>query len=45
MALYRYKAVTSSGETVEGEMEAVGQTAAVKRLQALGHLPVRVDEV
>ena len=45
MALYRYKAVASSGDTVEGEMEAEGQTAAVKRLQALGHLPVSVDEV
>ncbi|MFB3151288.1 MAG: type II secretion system F family protein [Alphaproteobacteria bacterium] len=45
MPLYRYKAVASSGDTVEGEMEAEGQKAAVKRLQALGHLPVRVDEV
>ncbi len=45
MPLYRYKAVASSGDTVEGELEAEGQTAAVKRLQALGHLPVRVDEV
>jgi general secretion pathway protein F len=44
MALFRYKAVTPDGATVEGEMEAASQLAVVERLQAEGHLPIAADE-
>ena len=43
MPLYRYKAVAESGETVEGEMEAPNQAAVVRRLQTLGHIPIRAE--
>lgn len=45
MTLYRYRAITSDGEIVEGEMEASGQSAVVERLRAMGHLPVTASEV
>jgi general secretion pathway protein F len=45
MPLFHYKAVTGSGEVVEGDMEAASQEAVVERLRDLGHLPVRADEV
>ncbi len=44
MPLYRYKAVTSTGETQEGEMEGLAQAAVVERLQAMGYLPILVEE-
>ena len=44
MPLFRYKAVSASGETQEGEMEGAAQAAVVERLQALGLIPIRVDE-
>lgn len=45
MTLYRYRAIASDGEVVEGEMEASGQSAVVDRLRAMGHLPVAANEV
>lgn len=45
MTLFRYKAVATSGETVEGEMEAPNQAAVVERLQGLGHLPIRAEAI
>jgi general secretion pathway protein F len=45
MPTYRYKAVGPSGDVIAGEMEAANQSAVVERLQELGHLPVRADEV
>ncbi len=44
MPLFRYKAVSVAGETQEGEMEGLAQTAVVERLQALGLIPIRVEE-
>ena len=44
MPLYRYKAVTPAGEAQEGEMDGLAQTAVVDRLQAMGLIPIRIDE-
>jgi general secretion pathway protein F len=47
MALYRYKALSTVGETLEGQMEAASADEVVSRLQEQGHLPVearRADE-
>ena len=40
MPLYRYKALNSRGETLDGQMEAASDAEVVLRLQELGHLPV-----
>ena len=45
MPLYRYRAVSAADEVVEGEMEAHSQGAVIERLQELGHLPIRAEEV
>ena len=44
MPLFRYKAVTPTGEAQEGEMEGLAQYAVVERLQSMGLIPIRVDE-
>ena len=44
MPLYRYKAVAPTGEAQEGEMDGLGPSAVVERLQAMGLVPVRVEE-
>lgn len=44
MPLYRYKAVTPSGETQEGDMEGAAQSVVVERLQGMGLIPIRVEE-
>jgi general secretion pathway protein F len=44
MPMFRYKAVTADGLTLEGEMEAASQLAVVERLQSMGHLPIAADE-
>jgi general secretion pathway protein F len=43
MPLYRYKAVSAAGATLQETIEAADEQAVVARLQALGHLPVRVE--
>lgn len=40
MPLYRYKALDSHGELLEGQMEAASDAEVVTRLQEQGHLPV-----
>ena len=45
MSIYRYKAVSGSGEVVEGEIEARSQSAAIERLRARDLLPINADEV
>ncbi|GAA4793483.1 type II secretion system protein XpsF [Lysobacter hankyongensis] len=40
MPLYRYKALNSRGEVLDGQMEAASDTEVVLRLQEQGHLPV-----
>lgn len=44
MPVFHYRAVSANGEALEGEMEARAQGAAVDRLQAMGYIPLRVDE-
>ena len=44
MPLFRYKAVSAAGETQEGEMEGLAQAVVVERLQALGLIPILVEE-
>ena len=45
VAVYRYKAVNADGEVVEADMAAPSRAAVVERLQALGHVPIRAEEV
>ena len=40
MALYRYKALNSRGELLDGQMEAASDAEVANRLQEQGHLPV-----
>ncbi|MGD9583803.1 MAG: type II secretion system F family protein [Lysobacterales bacterium] len=44
MALFRYKAVTASGETLVGEMEAGSRDEVVSRLQDAGNVPIEAAE-
>ncbi len=45
MPIFRYRAVTSSGAMLEGEMEARSQAAAIERLHELGHVPLDAEPV
>lgn len=40
MPLYRYKALNSHGEMLDGQMEAASDAEVVARLQEQGHMPV-----
>lgn len=40
MPLYRYKALNSRGESLDGQMEAASDAEVALRLQEQGHLPV-----
>jgi general secretion pathway protein F len=40
MPLFRYKALSSTGENLDGQMEAANADEVIVRLQDLGHLPV-----
>jgi general secretion pathway protein F len=44
MALYRYKAVAPTGETLVGEMEANSRDEVVVRLQDAGNIPIEAAE-
>ncbi len=44
MALFSYKAVKANGESVDGEMEAANEAALVRRLQAEGCIPIKIDQ-
>lgn len=47
MALFRYKALSATGENLAGQMEAASADEVIVRLQDQGHLPVearRADE-
>lgn len=44
MALYRYKAVAPTGETLIGQMEAASRDEVVLRLQDAGNLPIEAVE-
>lgn len=45
MTRFRYKAVTLSGDILEGEMDAATRRAVVERLRTQGHTPIRADEI
>jgi general secretion pathway protein F len=42
---FRYKAISAAAQPIEGRMEAPDRPALVDRLHALGHVPLRVEEV
>ncbi len=44
MPLYRYKAVTPTGEMQEGDLEGPTQAAVVDRLQSMGLIAILVEE-
>lgn len=44
MPLFQYKAVSPSGETLRGEMEAASSQEVIARLQEQGNLPISADE-
>lgn len=44
MMTYHYKAATTNGEVVKGELRAATREKVVEQLQALGHVPIRVEE-
>lgn len=44
MALFRYKAVASTGETIEGQMEAASREEVIGRLQEGGNIPIEARE-
>ena len=45
MPRFRYRAVASSGELLEGEMEASSEAQVVEQLRGQGHLPLRAEAV
>jgi general secretion pathway protein F len=45
MPLFRYKAVGADGKIAEGDLEARSQTAVIDRLQTMGYVPIRADEI
>ena len=45
MPLFRYRAVSPAGETVEGEMQAPNRALVIERLRDQGYLPLRADEL
>ncbi len=45
MAWFSYKAVSASGEVIEGELEAADRRAVVERLRRDGHVPIRAEEL
>jgi general secretion pathway protein F len=42
---FRYVALTSAAQTIEGRMEAADRSTLVDHLHALGHVPLRVEAV
>lgn len=45
MPAFRYRAVTATAETIEGRMDAADRPALVDYLHALGHVPIRIEEL
>ena len=45
MPFFQYKAVTPGGEVQEGVLEASSPPAAVARIQQMGFIPIRAEEV
>lgn len=45
MATFRYKAVSQTGEVIEGELDGSDKAAVIERLHQQGHTPIRADQV
>lgn len=45
MPRFQYKAISTNGETLEGEMEAPQQHVVISRLQNKGHIPIEAEEL
>ena len=45
MARFEYKAVSASGDVIEGVIDAQDQSAAIEQLRTLGHVPSRAAEI
>ena len=45
MARFHFRAVSGTGEVVEGELEAHSQAAVVEQLRGQGHLPLAAEPV
>ena len=45
MARFEYKAVSASGDVIEGVIDAHNQAGAIEQLRTLGHVPIRANEV
>src|SRR5262252_3445203 len=43
MALYRYKAVTVSGEVLEGQLDVASNDEAVAKIQDAGNIPLEIS--
>ncbi len=43
MTLYTYKAADASGKAVNGSLEAEEEKEVVRKLQAMGYIPIRID--
>ena len=44
MPVFQYKAATADGETVNGTLSGTSRDQVIERIQALGQVPIRVDE-
>ena len=44
MPSFRYKAVSPSGETLQGQMEAISSEEVVARLQEQGNMPIMAEK-
>lgn len=45
MPAFRYQAVGADGNLLDGDMEGRAQEEVVQRLQTMGYIPIRVEEV
>jgi len=45
MPWFRFKAATTAGDVLEGEMQAVDRHDVVRKLQAQGHVPIRAEAI
>jgi general secretion pathway protein F len=43
MALYRYKAVTASGEVLEGQLDVASNDEAIAKIQDAGNIPLEIS--
>ncbi|MEM7251178.1 MAG: type II secretion system F family protein [Pseudomonadota bacterium] len=43
MPIFHYKATNAAGEILEGELDAAGEDAVIRRLQSQGQIPIRID--